>query len=63
MTNMSIQATTTTTRLLTYAIGCIVGQGVRVYYILVAKYLHHLVKELAFLFVSSGNRKQNFRVC
>lgn len=48
---------------LTYAISCIVGQGVRVYYILAAKYLHQLVKELAFLFLSSGNKKQNFRAC
>jgi len=43
------------TWLLTSAVGCIVGQGVRVRRILVSKYPHQPVKELAFLLLSSGN--------
>lgn len=41
---------------LTYAISSIVGRRFRVYYILAAKDLYQLVKELAFLFLSSGNK-------
>lgn len=48
--------------LLTYDIGCILSPGVSVY-ILAAKYLHQLVKELAFLLLSSGKMRQNFRAC
>lgn len=57
---MQLESEAIMQRLLTFYIGCIVSQGVRVYHVLAAKYLYQLVEELAFLFLSSANRKQNF---
>lgn len=49
--------------ILTYDISCIISQGVRVHPVLVAKYMHQLVKVFALLLLSSGNMRQNFRTC
>lgn len=48
--------------LLTYAVACVVSIRLSIYHILVAKYLHQPVKELAFLFLSSGEKKKKFGV-
>lgn len=45
-------------RLLTRGVVCVFGRSVRVYHVFVAKQLHHLVKELEFLSLPSGNDRE-----